>query len=195
MSAPPTETLIHFVPSRSAHWTGCKDHVYDEAQGWRSVTEDPGRVTCFACRRSEIFKQAQLGDGVGVPTPLRDVIAADPELAELALEAKRRELETQAAREMVAAARNERGMFVIEETIHHGDYRSVRRVEVYSINAVTVDCIIQSSAYCYGSWLNPDNPAHREPRNAKLHGLVEDLRHGRTNRDIGWSTFRLITKH
>ena len=81
-------------------------------------------------------------------------------------------------------------MFVIEEFIHHGDYRSRRRVEVYALNAVTVNAVIESSAYCYDSWLNnPEYPT----RTAKLHALVEDLKALRTNRTIGWSTFRLIT--
>lgn len=155
------------------------------------TTARTGEVTCFACRRSQVFLQEQ---GVGTPTPLpqrqtpkllKEIIAEDPQLSTL---------HGEALKEFLRGARNERGMFVIEEVIHHGDYRSVRRVEVYSINAVTVDAVIQSSAYAYGSWLNPDNPDHKQVRNIKLHQLVQDLRTGVTNRDIGWSTFRLITK-
>lgn len=90
--------------------------------------------------------------------------------------------------------RNQRGMYTIEEVIHHGDYRSTRHVEVYDINTVTVDAILQSSAYCYGSWRNPDNPDYAGHRRVALVQLVSDLNHGVTNRSIGWSTFRTITK-
>jgi hypothetical protein len=121
-----------------------------------------------------------------MPRLLKDIVAEDPELSEL---------ERKAWKAALPAAKNCRGMYVIEEFIHHGEYRSTRRVEVYDINAVTVDAVIQSSAYCYGSWLHPENPDHKQPRNTKLHQLVEDLRHGRTNRTVGWSTFRLITDH
>jgi hypothetical protein len=184
---PPAETLIHFVQGNLTPICGADGVPV-------TITQEPGEVTCFACRRTEKFKQAQLREGVGVPTPLREVIEGDEELAELARTAKRRALEAKAAQEMVAAARNERNMYVIEESIHHGDYRSVRRVEVYAINPVTVDAVIQSSAYGYGSWLDPNGP-YPEVRRPKLFELVEDLRYGRTNRQIGWSTFRLITKH
>jgi hypothetical protein len=183
---PPAETLIHFVQGNLTPICGADGVPV-------TITQEPGEVTCFACRRTEKFKQAQLA-GVGLPTPLREVIEGDEELAELARTAKRRALEAKAAQEMVAAARNERNMYVIEESIHHGDYRSVRRVEVYAINPVTVDAVIQSSAYGYGSWLDPNGP-YPEVRRPKLFELVEDLRYGRTNRQIGWSTFRLITKH
>jgi hypothetical protein len=189
MSAPPTETLIHYVRTRHTNWTGCKDHVYDEDQGWRQVSEDPARVTCFACRKSEVFKQAQLlaplnaKEGVGTPTPLAEVIAADPDLSALQAEAEAR---------TTVPRRNLRGMYVIEETIHHGSYRSTRRIEVYAINVLTVDAILQSSAYAYGSWQNPENPAHTEVRRTQLRHLVEDLKAGRENKQIGWSTFRTI---
>jgi len=83
-------------------------------------------------------------------------------------------------------------MFKIRETIHHGNYRSVRTVEVYAINTVTVDAVLQSSAYCYGSWQEPEQESHREYRRAALKGLVEDLKAGRVNRSIGWSTFEVI---
>jgi hypothetical protein len=93
---------------------------------------------------------------------------------------------------MVAAP--EPAMYVIEEFIHHGDYRSRRYVEVYAINIATVDAVLQASAYAYGSWWDADSP-HAAARRPKLLALVEDLKHGRVNRCIGWSTFRLITEH
>lgn len=185
---PDTEnTLTHFTVNGGPPPCGTE---------WNDVmnlSNTHGRVTCFACRRTPVFIESQRG--VGGPTPLGEVIAADPELSALADEARRRELEARAAQEMVAAARNERGMYVIEESIHHGDYRSTRRVEVYAINFVTVDAIIQSSAYGYGSWLHPANPDHTKARSAMLLDLVADLKSGRTNRNIGWSTFRTITTH
>lgn len=79
-------------------------------------------------------------------------------------------------------------MVKIEEVIHHGDYRSRRVVEVWSINEITVDAVITSSAYCYPTYQDPDYPAREE----RLHALVEDLKAGRENRNIGWSTFRVI---
>lgn len=86
--------------------------------------------------------------------------------------------------------KNERGNYTIEEVIHHGEYRNTRRVEVYDITPVTVDAVLISSAYCYGSWLDSDQYA--EVRRAALATLVDDLKHGRVNRAIGWSTFRTI---
>jgi hypothetical protein len=74
----------------------------------------------------------------------------------------------------------------IRETIHHGDYRNVRTVEVYAVNKVTVDAVLQSSAYCYGTFTDTDR--HRE----MLAELVEDLKAGRVNRSIGWSTFEVV---
>lgn len=87
--------------------------------------------------------------------------------------------------------RNERGMYVIEEVIHHGQYRSVRHVEVYDLNETTVDGVLISSAYCYGSWADPAS-RHAETRRPALLALVEDLRAGRENLSIGWSTFRTL---
>jgi hypothetical protein len=170
-------TLIHFTTDAllKAGRAACgQDHRTNQ------VSARPGDVTCFACRKSSPFLVRQ---GVEPPTPLREVIEKDPALNTLAGQA------------ITAAAKNHRGMYVIEEVIHMGDYRSTRYVEVYAINAVTMDAILQSSAFSYGSWLNPDNPDHKPARNVKLHQLVEDLKHGRTNRSIGWSTFRLITEH
>lgn len=88
--------------------------------------------------------------------------------------------------------KNERGNYVIEEVIHHGEYRNTRRVEVYAINETTVDAVLQSSAYCYGSWKHPENPSHELHRRTALARLVADLNEGRENRHIGWSTFRTI---
>lgn len=194
-------TICHFTQGNLTPVCGADDD--------NPVTSpEPGDVTCFRCRRVPAFVRVQAGDRIGTPIPQRQapppltppvklsgIMAASEELAELAREARRRELEAQAAKEMVAAARNERGMYVIEEVIHHGDYRSVRRVEVYDINETTVDAVLQSSAYCYGSWKHPESISHREHRNTALSVLVEDLKWGRTNRAIGWSTFRTITTH
>jgi hypothetical protein len=159
-------TLIHYrAPGTTG--TACDQHNPEAVQ--HSDT-DPGGVTCFACRKTDIFKAGQMR--VGTPTPLpqrqapkllKDIVAEDPELSEL---------ERKAWKAALPAAKNCRGMYVIEEFIHHGEYRSTRRVEVYDINAVTVDAVIQSSAYCYGSWLHPENPDHKQPRNTKLHQLV-----------------------
>lgn len=91
----------------------------------------------------------------------------------------------------VPAEKNDRGMYVVEELIHHGNYRSLRRVEVYDLNEVTVDAILQSSAYCYGSWREQGQFA--EHRQAALKQLVSDLKRGRVNRSVGWSTFRALT--
>lgn len=146
-------------------------------------TSNPGEVTCFACRKSPAFKQAQRVHAELahlMPMKLSEV------LAELTLP----EPETAPVWDL-AAHKNERGMYTIEEFIHHGDYRSRRRVEVYAINPVTVDAVLQSSAYCYGSWLDPHGP-YPEVRRPKLFELVEDLKHGRENRSIGWSTFKLL---
>ena len=190
----PSETLIHFTTPAllKRGETACKqDHRTHQ------VSAKPGDVTCFACRKSPPFLTRQVlteQQGVGAPTPLpqrqapvllKDIIAGDTPLIDLNVRAWKAAL---------PAAKNERNMYVIEESIHHGEYRSTRRVEVYDINPVTVDAIITSSAYCYGSWLDPNGP-YPETRRPKLFGLVEDLRHGITNRVIGWSTFRLITDH
>lgn len=89
------------------------------------------------------------------------------------------------------AEKNERDMYAVEELIHHGNYISRRTVEVYALNEVTVDAIIQSSAYCYGSWKNPD-VTYESLRPSHLEHLVQDLKEGRVNRSIGWSTFRVL---
>jgi hypothetical protein len=77
--------------------------------------------------------------------------------------------------------KNERGMYVVEEVIHHGDYRSVRRVEVYELNKRTIDGILMSSAYGYGGVAEK----YRER-------MLLDLQEGHVNRTIGWSTFRVL---
>ena len=87
--------------------------------------------------------------------------------------------------------KNERGNYTIEEVIHYGEYRHSRHVEVYDITVATIDGVLMSSAYCYGSWADAE-PQFAEHRRAALVQLVDDLRSGVTNRAIGWSTFRLI---
>lgn len=85
-----------------------------------------------------------------------------------------------------APVKNGRDMYVVEEHIHHGQYNKRRRVEVYQINVITLDSIIRSSGYVYGTQL--DTPAGTE----RLKQMVHDLKHGRTV-EYGWSTFRAIT--
>ncbi|UOK18415.1 hypothetical protein SEA_BRUHMOMENT_99 [Arthrobacter phage BruhMoment] len=144
-------------------------------------SRNPGEVTCFACRKTLAFKQAQKGGRTSDPIKLSGVMADDAALNDLAAAAFRE-------------SKNERGMYVVEELIHHGNYRSTRRVEVYDVTASTMDGVLMSSAYCYGSWQNPENPDHTKHRRDALLQLVDDLRHLRTNRSIGWSTFRILTK-
>jgi hypothetical protein len=183
---PDTAPIVHFIERRSSERTVCNILNDSTPPGWPTTTEDPGRVTCFACRRSPEFSTAQ--QGVGAPTPLpqrqtpkllRDIIAEDPALSETA------------AKAWLSQCRNHRGMYTIQEVIHHGDYISERIVEVYDVNETTVDAVLQSSAYCYGSWAHAE-PPYTGHRKAALATLVQDLRHGRENRSIGWSTFRLI---
>lgn len=169
--------LIHFIEYAVAEYTLCND-----TGTVGTVTMSCDKVTCPRCRASTTFKRIEK-DQRG-PAPFSQVIAEDPALQALAERAE--------ASRALQSRRNLRGMFVIEERIHHGEYRSVRRVEVYAINVLTVDGVLMSSAYGYGSWQNPENPAHTEVRRAKLRQLVEDLKAGRENRDIGWSTFKLV---
>jgi hypothetical protein len=75
-------------------------------------------------------------------------------------------------------------MFKIQETISHGDYRSVRVMEVYAINGVTVDALVQSSAYCYGSLANDKDQN-------KLDAIVDGLKSGKRVA-LGWSDFKVI---
>lgn len=123
-------------------------------------------------------------EGVGTPTPIKlsGVMAEDAQLVDLAARAK--------ARAELDAMRNQRGMFTIKEVIHHGEYYRVRYVEVHDINEVTVDAVLISSPYSYGSWRNAE-PAHHAVRRQMLDQLVRDLRTGQVNRSIGWSTFTL----
>lgn len=72
----------------------------------------------------------------------------------------------------------------IREKIHHGNYRHERVVEVYALNAVTVDAVVQSSAYCYGS-------LSEGPQKARLDALVADLKAGKVAQ-LGWSDFEVI---
>lgn len=177
MPAPATDTLIHYHPDATSGGRA----VCMARDG--AVTAQFGLVTCFACRSTTAFKSDQYR--AENPVTIGQILgAADLDVAVLAERA-----EAEAA---TAPKRNERGMYVIEEVIHHGDYRSARRVEVYSVNVVTVDAVLQSSAYAYGSWQHPENPDHTEVRRLQLRQLVSDLKHGLTNRSIGWSTFRLI---
>jgi hypothetical protein len=72
----------------------------------------------------------------------------------------------------------------IQEKIHHGDYINVRVVEVYAINEITVDAILQSSAYGYGSY-------QTDRLQKRLDDLVTDLKAGEKGY-VGWSTFEVI---
>lgn len=72
----------------------------------------------------------------------------------------------------------------VREKIHHGHYRSERVVEVYTLNAVTVDAIVQSSAYCYGT-------LSEGPQKARLDALVATLKEGKVAQ-LGWSDFEVI---
>lgn len=161
-------TLTHFTVPGTVAAACAAAHPHE----W---TYDPGKVTCFACRKTPEFKRAQLA---APPVKLSGVMADTPELEKLRVEANLRGM------------KNERGMYVIEETIHHGDYRSIRRVEVDHLDQVTVNAVLMSSPYRYGDWLGGNTEVHR--RRAMLDALVEDLRHLRENRSIGWSTFKLI---
>lgn len=170
-------TLTHFITGFSA---GGPDVACSGGTG--RGTNNVGSVTCFACRRTPEFL-AEQGVGAATPVKLSGVMANSKDMQALAAGAREYNL---------TASRNHRGMYSVEESIHHGDYRSLRTVEVYDITTATIDGILMSSAYCYGSWQNPENPEHRTRRRTALARLVDDLRHGRTNRDIGWSTFRLV---
>lgn len=77
--------------------------------------------------------------------------------------------------------KNERGMYVVEEVIHHGNHRSERRVEVWALTKETVNGILESSAYGYSGVAEK----YREQ-------LLIDLKEGHVNRSVGWSTFRVL---
>lgn len=72
----------------------------------------------------------------------------------------------------------------IREKIHHGNYRHERVVEVYAINNVTVDAVVQSSAYCYGTLSTGAGQA-------RLEALVAALKAGKVAQ-LGWSDFEVI---
>lgn len=91
--------------------------------------------------------------------------------------------------QQLAPLRNHRNMFVVKETIHHGDVFIQRHMEVPRLNAMIAGALIMSSPYNYGDWFaGPDSSS---VRSEKLHTLVDDLRNFRPNRSIGWSTFIL----
>lgn len=78
--------------------------------------------------------------------------------------------------------KNARDNFVVEEFVHHGNYRHRRIVEVHELNARTVAAIMHSSPYAYTA--DEDSP--------QVARVVADLKLGRVNRSHGWSTFRVI---
>lgn len=141
---------VHFIDQPASSRAACNDPI----NGAGATT--PGDVTCFGCRATPQFKQAQGGR------------TTDP------LSNDERD-----------AWRNERGMFVVEERIHHGDYRVERRIEVHEITPATVDGILMSSPYSYGPSVHAD----------LFTEMIMSLRIGRDYAGIGWSTFRLITQH
>lgn len=145
------------------------------------TSDNPAAVNCFSCRR-KLREGGRDTDPLPqrvAPKSLRQIMDETPEVKRL-------------RDDVLKACRNERGMYVIEEFIHHGDYRSKRRVEVYEVNRDTVNAVIESSAYCYGSF-KKNNSWADVTRNEILDALVQDLRALRTNRTISWSTFRIIT--
>lgn len=76
---PPT-TLIHFRnPAAELRAAVC-------GQLFGVRTSDPGEVTCFACRKTEAFKQAQFT----TPVKLSGVMQQHPIMAELYAEALKR---------------------------------------------------------------------------------------------------------
>lgn len=85
---PDTITPVHYLIA--VHEAGPEHACH--GLGSRGTTES-GRVTCFACRRSEAFKAAQLG--VGAPTPLpqrktpvllKEIIASNEQLQRMFLD-------------------------------------------------------------------------------------------------------------
>lgn len=178
MPATPLTTLIHYAPDAQTGGRAACGTFAPTDNELAGITARHGMVTCFACRRSPQFLTDQ---GVGNPTPLPEVIADTPELQRL-------------MDDVLKACRNDRGMYVIEEAIHHGDYRSVRRCEFHDITALTVNTMLISSPYSYGDWLDPAAP-HAVVRRPKVFELVADLRALRPHRGIGWSTFTTITDH
>ena len=78
--------------------------------------------------------------------------------------------------------KNARGNYVVEEFVHHGNYRHRRIVEVESLNERTVGAVVRSGPYIY-------HCADDSPQVARV---LADLKLGRVNRSHGWSTFRVI---
>lgn len=91
--------------------------------------------------------------------------------------------------QQLAPLRNHRGMFVVQETIHHGDVFIQRRMEVPRLDPMIAAALVMSSPYNYGDWFA--GPDVMDVRTEKLRTLVDDLRNFRRNRSIGWSTFNL----
>lgn len=78
--------------------------------------------------------------------------------------------------------KNARGNYVVEEFLHHGDYRHRRIIEVDELNARNVAAIMHSSPYIY----------HCDQDSPQVARVLADLKLGRVNRSHGWSTFRVI---
>jgi hypothetical protein len=78
--------------------------------------------------------------------------------------------------------KNQRGNYVIEEVVHHGDYRHVRIVEVDTLDRRTVGAAVRSGPYIYNC--EDDSP--------QVARVLADLLLGRVNRSHGWSTFRVV---
>lgn len=70
-------TLIHFTVNGEAPPCGT---LWNQVQ---NLSNNPARVTCFACRRSEVFKAAQRGVEPPTPVKLSGVMAAAPEMQTL----------------------------------------------------------------------------------------------------------------
>lgn len=68
-------------------------------------------------------------------------------------------------------------MITITETIHHGNYRSTRVMQVPVINSTTVRALLMSSPYCY-----------TETSETRVNIVRDEL--ATSNRaEHGWSTF------
>ena len=78
--------------------------------------------------------------------------------------------------------KNQRDNYVIEEVVHHGNYRHVRAVEVHTLDRRTVGAVVRSGPYIY----------HCEDDSPQVAKILADLKLGRVNRSHGWSTFRVV---
>lgn len=68
----------------------------------------------------------------------------------------------------------------IRETLHHGDYRNVRTVEVYKLTSHSLAGVLMSSAYVY---------LDMEPE--RLKRMISELETtGLTQ--LGWSDFEIV---